>query len=522
MISEEKNEQQTTGNEFVRVENLVTRFFTSKGIVKALEGVSLSINKGEVLGLVGESGCGKSVTATSIMDLIPDPPGRILSGHILIDQFDILGDLPKLAKITVNSETDVRIKRNKWAQKRHNTILSAIRGSKIAMIFQEPSLALNPVLTIGHQIEETILLHNRVEIANSILRREMIKESEVDSFAKELLSLTPDERRKRINRWVQDYGVQTIESSMNDLFFATTDFEFIHREMQNLVMEEKVDIDLQEIAQARDFYKGQRALVDLQMKQMEAERVDNTSGIQEFELEIQKLKRELKTTFGSYNIRRKLFKKRMDRPFVKEARRRAIELLSLVNIAGAERVVDSYPHELSGGMQQRAMIAMALASNPQMLIADEPTTALDVTTQAQILDLIIDLNKVVGSAVLFITHDLAVIAQMCKRVAVMYAGNIVEEASVGEIFKNPKHPYTVGLMKSVPAANRQYEKGFKLESISGNVPNLISPPTGCRFNPRCHLVMDRCSKDKPLLVDLGEGHKVACFLYSEQMAEEAA
>ena len=520
-MTEIEQQQITDPDYYVKVDKLVTRFFTSKGIVKALDGVSFGISSGEVYGLVGESGCGKSVTATSIMDLIPDPPGRIISGSINIDNFNILGDLDKLVKINVKSETDVKVKRNKHAIKRHNLVLSGIRGKKLAMIFQEPFLALNPVITIGNQIIESILLHNRVEIANSIIRRETIKPEDVSALVDELTPLDLDERRIRINRWVQSYGVTVLEPTINDLFNSTGDVDYVKKELINLIMSEKGNQDLSQIVLARDYFKHREQLLELHMNLMEAERKGNLTEISNLQNSIANFEADMKSQFSSYTLRRRLFKKRMDKPFVAEARRRTLELLKLVNIAGAERVIDSYPHELSGGMQQRAMIAMALSSNPKLLIADEPTTALDVTTQAQILDLIKDLNSVVGSSVLFITHDLAVVAEMCNRVGVMYAGNLVEEAAVGEIFKKPKHPYTIGLMKSVPRADKQYERGFKLESIPGNVPNLITPPTGCRFHPRCEFAMDVCSQKKPKLVDLGESHKVACFLYSNETEEVA-
>lgn len=205
----------------------------------------------------------------------------------------------------------------------------------------------------------------------------------------------------------------------------------------------------------------------------------------------------------------------MKRIFRTEADRKAKELLTLVNLPDPERIMRSYPHELSGGMQQRLMIAIAIACDPKLLIADEPTTALDVTTQAQILNLLKNLNKTIGSSILFITHDLAVVADICNKVAVMYAGCIVEEGEVSEIFKTPKHPYTVGLLKSIPEAGS--EKGLTLQTIPGSVPNLITPPTGCRFHPRCGFVMPICSKSKPNLEEIVPGHKVACFLYSSEV-----
>ncbi|WP_367181993.1 ABC transporter ATP-binding protein [Thermoplasma sp.] len=257
-------------------------------------------------------------------------------------------------------------------------------------------------------------------------------------------------------------------------------------------------------------------LFDLNLQLLEAESRNDALKINELRGQIKRVQSYIRSRFTGYRFIKRFIGRKIEEPFRKEARRRALELLKLVNIAGPDRVIDSYPHELSGGMLQRSMIAMALSSNPKILIADEPTTALDVTTQAQILDIMKDLNRVTKTSILFITHDLAVIAEMCHRVAVMYAGNIVEEAPVKEIFKNPKHPYTVGLLKAIPRPDVKVNKFEKLESIKGSVPNLINPPSGCRFNPRCPFKMDICEREKPNLVDIGNGHKVACFLFENQ------
>ncbi len=312
------------------VKDLKTYFFTEDGVVQAVDGVTFDIEPGQKVGLVGESGCGKSVTALSIMRLVPDPPGKIVDGQILFEGTD----LTKLSPEEMRS----------------------IRGSKISMIFQDPLTSLNPVFTVGEQIDEAIMLHQGLE---------------------------PE-----------------------------------------------------------------------------------------------------------------------------EAREKTIEMLELVRIPEPETIADRYPHELSGGMRQRCMIAMALSCRPRLLIADEPTTALDVTIEAQILDLIDDLNKRLGTALLLITHDMGVIAQMCEKVAVMYAGNIVEMADVRTIFSEPLHPYTVGLLGSIPSAAVEKQD---LKIIPGSVPNLIDPPSGCRFHPRCDLAMDICRKEKPRLVNVGNGHLVACY-----------
>jgi peptide/nickel transport system ATP-binding protein/oligopeptide transport system ATP-binding protein len=317
--------------ELLKVKNLKTYFFTHEGTVKAVDEVSFSVNQGKTLGLVGESGCGKSVTALSIMRLIPNPPGKIVSGEIWFEGKNLL----KL------DEKEIR----------------KIRGKKISMIFQEPMTSLDPVFTIGHEIVEVIQLHQ---------------------------GLNKDEAKKK-----------------------------------------------------------------------------------------------------------------------------AIEALKIVGIPDAEKRIDHYPHQLSGGMRQRVMIAMALSCNPTLLIADEPTTALDVTIQAQILRLINDLKDKFGASVMLITHNLGVIAEMCDYVAVMYAGHIVEYTNVDTLFHNPLHPYTRGLHKSMPRLDLEVER---LDTIKGLVPNLLNLPSGCPFHPRCDFCFKRCVEEMPELIEIEDSHLVKCHL----------
>ncbi|MCR4422473.1 MAG: ABC transporter ATP-binding protein [Spirochaetales bacterium] len=320
-------------SKLLEVKNLKTFFFTEEGVVKAVNDVSFEVGEGETLGLVGESGCGKSVTSLSIMKLIPNPPGKIISGQILFEGQDI-----------------INISENEM----HN-----IRGNKISMIFQEPMTALNPVFTVGHQISEVFTLHQNIS--------------------------------------------------------------------------------------------------------------------------------------------------------KKEAKEKTIELLKIVGIPEPEKRFNQYPFELSGGMRQRVMIAMALTCNPKLLIADEPTTALDVTIQAQILELIKEMQKKFNSAVILITHDLAVIAETVDYVAVMYAGVIVEKTEVKRLFKNPMHPYTIGLLNSIPILG---QRGKELQEIPGRVPNLIDLPKGCYFADRCNKRMPICSQQECELKEVEPGHFVRCFLYN--------
>lgn len=319
----------------LEVKNLKTHFFTEKGVVKAVDGVSFSVEAGKTLGIVGESGCGKSITSMSILKLI-DKPGKIVDGSILFEGKDIVG----------LDDKGIR----------------TIRGNDISMIFQEPMTSLNPVFRIADQIMEALMLH-------------------------------------------------------------------------------------------------------------------------------QNMKKD-------------------------DAKKKAIEMLELVGIPRAAEVARDYPHQLSGGMRQRVMIAMALACNPKVLIADEPTTALDVTIQAQILKLMNDLKEKTNTAIMLITHDLGVVAQMADHILVMYSGKVVESAPVRELFKNPKHPYTKGLLASIPSLIDEKER---LYSIDGVVPNPLHLPEGCYFRDRCEYAKEECKFKMPSISNVSDDHQVRCFLYSDEV-----
>ena len=330
----------------LEVKGLETRFFTQDGVVHAVNGISYHLDEGETLAIVGESGCGKSVGVMSLLRLIPQPPGKITAGQVLFGIGDDRKDLIRL--------TDDEIRQ--------------VRGNRIAMIFQDPMTSLNPVLTIGFQISETLMLHMGMDKA--------------------------------------------------------------------------------------------------------------------------------------------------------AARKRSVELLELVGIPRAADRLDDYPHQFSGGMRQRVMIAMGLSCNPQLLIADEPTTALDVTIQAQIADLVKRLRDDIGMAVIWITHDLGVVAGLADRVIVMYAGFIVEEAAVKELYGNPRHPYTVGLLGSLPRLDEARSR--RLTSIEGLPPDLVDLPKGCPFYARCRYRLDRCAVENPPLEPYGPGHKVACWVDVSKVAAGSA
>jgi oligopeptide/dipeptide ABC transporter ATP-binding protein len=333
----------------LEVTDLHVHFHTFEGTAKVLEGISFSLDEGEALGLVGESGCGKSVTAQAIIGLLPRPPAEIVHGEI------------RFAGENLLDKTDPQMR--------------ALRGTRISMVFQDPMAYLNPVFTVGEQLTDVILAHRG---------------------------------------------------------------------------------------------GGKRGAADLVLQRV------------------------------------------WGRAEVAAARRVAVDLLHQTNIPEPAERLDRYPHEFSGGMRQRVLLAMALAGSPRLLLADEPTTALDVTIQAQILRLLRRLVETQRISVLLISHDLGVVSRICRRVAVMYAGTIVEAAEIGRIFRNPVHPYTQGLLRSIPRNVRRHEA---LEGIPGNIPNLIAPPSGCRFHPRCPKAMAICRESKPACVTVEPGHTVSCHLY---------
>ncbi len=376
---------------------LVTNFYTYEGVVRALDNVSLSLDHGITFGLVGESGCGKSVTVRSMMRIIQEP-GKVESGEILFYP-DAAGG---------SEATDL--------QQQTESYMRALRGDSISMIFQEPSAALNPIMSIGDQVSESFLFHRKGEMCK------------------------------------------------------------------------KISADLN-AADCRTFYALKKVLQALY-----------------------RLGEKMPDTWILKVMSRVPILKRWDRRLRREALRRSIEIIEKLGIANAAEIVRRYPHNLSGGMKQRIVIAIALACNPILLIADEATSNLDVTIQAQILELLRELKQKEISSVLLITHDLGIVAETCDRVGVMYAGNLCEVADIKDLFRSPRHPYTRALLNSVP----RFSQEGALQSIEGSVPNLVSPPSGCRFHPRCPHAMEVCKGVFPEMIEVAKNHKVACYWATSQ------
>jgi peptide/nickel transport system ATP-binding protein len=426
----------------IETQDLYTNFYTFEGVVKALNGVSIVVNQGETYGLVGESGCGKSVSVRSIMRIV-QAPGKIVDGKIIL----FFSEKDKKTGIDI--------------VKRSESYVESIRGNDISMIFQEAGTSLNPVLSIGYQVGESFLFHRRPEMLEKTLKK-------LNSEIKEV-------RFPLILLW----------KKMQASLFAG--------ELKKLKRYEK------EVAEI------DRRLYFLEDKTDEL-------GMGERKALNRKRERLRKRSFPVQFVKRVPFLRRYYRKLHRTITENVIDLLTRLGIPNPSNIVDRYPHELSGGMQQRIVIAIALACHPILLIADEPTSNLDVTIQAQIMELIKTLKKTAISSVLFITHDLGLVAEICDRVTVMYAGDTCETTTVKELFRNPLHPYTEALLNSVPKVAQE----GKLETIPGIVPNLINPPSGCRFHPRCPKAMDICVQQKPPTIEYSEGHSVACHLYSDK------
>ena len=425
----------------IETKNLFTDFNTFEGVVKALNGVGLVVNEGETYGLVGESGCGKSVAVRSLMRIV-QAPGRITDGKVLI--FFRAEDRSRGIDILRRSEA----------------YMTSIRGDSISMIFQEACTSLNPVLSIGFQVGESFHFHRRSQMLEETIR-------DLD-----------DELRRGC------FFLARAWKGLSRALFA--------RELGALKeYEAAIDRLDHELYRLEDEGSGEplRRKGALQRRR---DRLGEKSVLAEIARRVPGIRR---------------YRRRLERT----VRRHVVELLRSLGVANPERIAQGYPHELSGGMQQRIVIAIALACHPVLLIADEPTSNLDVTIQAQIVELIKSLKQKVISSVLFITHDLGLVAEICDRASVMYAGDIAETASVRELFRQPLHPYTQGLLASVPKVSQTGE----LATIHGTVPNLIEPPGGCRFHPRCPHAMEVCKGVKPPTREHSPGHWVACYLYPD-------
>ncbi len=499
------------------VRDLKTYFYTYDGVVKALDGVSFKIRRGETVGMVGETGCGKSVTAFSVTRLIADPPGRIVGGAVLYRGANVLRGLEHEAKFKpMKGSNRVKVRRSFRRIKASQERMVAVRGGGIGMIFQEPTSAMNPIFSVSNQLSETLLLHRGDEIMDTLLQatpNAPERRAAFEELADAVRSGQPTDNVRAAAKKVGD--VLHCPSMATQSFYTAR--EAIAAGRDPLPLLERAVRRLRLSRLARSYLLQQRRLIALQKELNASYMQEMRDGTFDHSQRRSIRRRRVATRYRGGWLSIRGIRGRARKPLNEETFWRSVTLLEGIAIANPVQVARSYPHELSGGMIQRVMIAMALSANPDILLADEPTTALDVTIQAQILELMRDLKERVGTATLFITHDLAVIAEVAERVCVMYAGHVVETAAVRDLFRQPLHPYSQGLLASIPRVD-QPEK--QLSSIKGSVPNLITPPPGCRFHPRCAYAMPICREQRPPTTVEGTDHTVACFLYKGPVAVE--
>lgn len=487
----------------MEVKNLRTYFHTSDGVVPAVDNVSFKLRKGETLGIVGESGCGKSVTSMSIMRLI-DVPGKIEGGEILYHNEDLV---------------KARIQR-----------IRQLRGAAISMIFQEPMTSLNPVFQIGDQISETLTLHQGLGNFNWSMRiaswgkfwiwwltwlfcsvgyifADMIPIVILNgSIAKTKATLAP--LKKKIEQDLLAKNMATVNNYKNLAQKKLNEIQIAKREHDSASKEKKAALAHKSSVLVREYEK-------LSLKQKDEQKKNKIVAEKEYKDALYKADEPRRVKVNTIVTKRyaaaaKLKKELQTMRLRTPSWQRSIEMLKLVGIPDPERRILNYPHEMSGGMKQRVMIALAMACNPEILIADEATTALDVTIQAQILELMKDLKKKFGTAVMLITHNLAVVAEMAENIIVMYAGKIVEYGSCKDIFESPMHPYTWGLLHSIPRVD-QPKTDDKLPTIEGLVPNPYRLPVGCKFHPRCPRADQKCREQEPPLEEFPNGRQCRCW-----------
>ena len=444
--------QVKTREKVLEVQNLRLSFYTRRGVYKALRGATLNLYSGEVLGIAGESGSGKSTLGLAIMGLLPRN-ARVEDGTVLLDGMDMIRPLRDYG----SQGSRFSVKKNEKIIKRLNKTLQTVRGKKISMVFQEPLTALNPVLPVGYQIAEAVYFHDPERLIRRALSRQKVTHEEL----RELLNVLKAQGEERFLEEIERKGLQGLDEQILSIW------------------------------RRRDIHEARKEKMILNLANVKLSRMD-LMGISLYQ-----------RNMGKFPLASRFAKNAL----IREGYRLAVELLTFLGIPHPEKVVRLYPHELSGGMRQRIVIAIALANNPKVVIMDEPTSALDVTIQAQILDLVKDLKSDFNPSFRFISHDLSVLAEVSDRIGIMYAGQIVEIGSAKEIFQEPLHPYTKMLMEAIPTMDKTV-----LKTVPGSVPDMRNPPPGCAFSPRCPFAMEECRTNEPRMVEVNDEHSVACFL----------
>lgn len=508
-------------NEAIYVSDLKTYYITLDGVAKVIPKLSFALKRREILGVLGEDRSGKSVLSLSLVDLLREP-GYVVGGSVVVNGFNIFREVKSLMRVEAAIASGRSRRTSEWKLRQHEELMQSIRGKVISVVPEDAYKTLNPLVKIEDQFLQVMITQNLPEICNSIINRESTSEQDVIALI-ELASQQPDlpGRRRLLNQWLTGHAIFSSRDLFMDLLEYRTGYETLPQEAFALLSQEKTGVDLKSLRELQaEFIKLRKinrlkldALTAQDQKDIDQEAMLNQdiAKLESTALPPSKAKKKLSSVLYSSQYK-----------YVREVvLNSAKNLLKQIGVMSPEQVLKSYPHELSQVVRQKTAIALALSIDPWILILDEPTGDLDVNNRIKILSFIQETHRSRQDlSILVLSRDLTVLSQICERVLVLYAGNIVEEASSADLVNDSKHPFTTSIINTFRGAERITEKTAMVDFTVGFSPDLVDPPKGCRFHPRCKFKMDVCSVAKPKLTPIGENHRVACFLYSEDYEEE--
>ncbi len=511
----------TQRSEVLSVHNLKSYFITIDGVAKVIPKLSFTVKRREILGILGEDGSGKSVLSLSLVDLLREP-GYVVGGSVLVNGFNIFREVKSLMRVEAAIASGKSKRTSEWQLRQHEELMESIRGKIISVVPENAYKTLNPLVSLEDQFLQVMITQNLPEICNSIINRESISEQDVLTLI-ELTSQQPDlpGRRRILNQWLTDHAIFDQRVLVMDLLEYRSGYETLPQEVFALLIKEKTGVDLAPLRELRSEFLTLRKISRLKLELLTAQDQKDTDEVNDLRRDIEELessaisaakkKRRISSVLYSSQYR-----------FVREVvLNSAKNLLYQIGIMSPEKVLNSYPHDLSDVVKQKCAISLVLSADPKILVLDEPTGDFDVNNRIKILSFIQEIHRSQPDlSILLLSRDLTVLSQICERVLVLYAGNIVEEGSASDMVEDSKHPFTTGTINTFKGAERITEKTAMLDFTIGFSPDLVDPPTGCRFHPRCKFKMDICSTLKPKLTPVGQGHHVSCFLYSEEFEEE--
>lgn len=494
------------------VENLITSLTVNGINYRSLDGISLTIKKGEVYGLTGESNSGKTLLAESIMNLIPENKGMVESGNVIFNKINTMYyHTGETRKSLFSIKKDKEVKKKK--PKNYDKLMEELRGKRISYLMQDSFHSLNPSMTIGDHMVEVLMRHRIPEIGRNIIKKSKLTRDSFIDFLEEVKGIKVFKKRESM---VVDYcktnGLDSHISEVMEIVENDIDYEMPVSLLMDKVNPGLKEKQVRQIEKISDYYN---LLSRIDMMKLEMCSSD-LSERENLKLNIKTLERECNKKYFPLKISLLFSKRFMLKEFVKEARAYSIETMKSIGIEKAESIFNKYHDQLPPGIRHLCLFGLAIIGDPDLMILDEPTSSMDTFTQTKLLDSVRKLSHSKGKTVLFITNEIALLAGIAGRLGIIYAGNLIEESTTLEIFNNSKHPFTIDYLSSSKVSMEGTENNVPLEFIQGEPPDLVNPPSGCKFHPRCKFAMDVCSVKVPGMIEVSRNHRVACFLYSDK------